>query len=140
MPSQSRIKRGQPRYPIAPEHAGPRVRNISPSVVDTCEIDAPYESPRALLRIIYCSRTEGRRMNQSCWSAQPQGNSAQTAFRRAIFCAMNSSSRLLAPSVRPKSLRNFDSIRASFPELPHPTSPTDLRFGRFGSLGGSSPS
>ena len=74
------------------------------------------------------------------WSAQSQDDLAQTAFRFAIFCAMNITTPRSPSSMRPNNRQNLTSVRWSLPELPHRMSSADLRFNRFGNLGGSSPS
>jgi hypothetical protein len=62
------------------------------------------------------------------------------AFRLAIFCAMNSTIPRSPASMWLNNRQNLASRRASLPLLPHSISAPGLRFGRFSSLGGKSPS
>src|SRR5713101_7740719 len=62
------------------------------------------------------------------------------SYPRAIFCARFRRSFLSSSADLANRRRSLLRYRASLPELPQAISSDDLRLGRFGSLGGSSPS
>src|SRR5713226_8971012 len=77
------------------------------------------------------------------WPApqKPQFQRAKScSYPRAIFCARFRRSFLSSSADLANRRRSLLRYRASLPELPHAISSDDLRLGRFGSLGGSSPS
>src|SRR6266571_6038619 len=72
---------------------------------------------------------------------KPQFQRAKScSYPRAIFCARFRRSFLSSSADLANRRRSLLRYRASLPELPHAISSDDLRLGRFGSLGGSSPS